>query len=68
MNPVPVMKLVEIIPSLATSPATQETTVDLAHKMGKTTTVSKDMPGFMANRSVVVWIVDWLYIILYVEL
>jgi len=50
MNPVPVMKLVEIIPSLATSTITKDITIDLAHRMGKTTTVSSDMPGFMANR------------------
>jgi len=50
MNPVPVMKLVEIIPGLATSDATLQTTLALAHNMGKTTTKSSDMPGFIANR------------------
>ncbi|RKP12801.1 3-hydroxyacyl-CoA dehydrogenase, partial [Piptocephalis cylindrospora] len=50
MNPVPVMKLVEVIPGLATSPATLQTTLDLAKSMGKTTTKSKDAPGFIANR------------------
>jgi len=50
MNPVPVMQLVEIIPSLATSPATLSATLTLAKAMGKTTTQSKDMPGFIANR------------------
>lgn len=37
MNPVPVMKLVEIIPGLATSDATLKTTLALARAMGKTT-------------------------------
>jgi len=50
MNPVPVMQLVEIIPSLATSPETLASTIALAKSMGKTTTQSKDMPGFIANR------------------
>jgi len=50
MNPVPVMQLVEIIPSFATSSESLQITLDLAKKMGKTTTQSKDMPGFIANR------------------
>jgi 3-hydroxybutyryl-CoA dehydrogenase len=50
MNPVPVMKLVEIIRGIATSDDTYATTKALAEKMGKTTTVSKDYPGFLANR------------------
>jgi 3-hydroxybutyryl-CoA dehydrogenase len=50
MNPVPVMQLVEIIPSLATSSETLNATLALAKAMGKTTTQSKDMPGFIANR------------------
>lgn len=50
MNPVPVMKLVEIIPGLATSDAVLQQTLDLAKAMGKTTTVVQDIPGFVANR------------------
>jgi len=50
MNPVPIMKLVEIIPGLGTSDITRDITINLAHTMGKTTTLSSDMPGFMANR------------------
>ena len=50
MNPVPVMKLVEIIPGLATSKDTLDITLELAKKMGKITTQSKDIPGFIANR------------------
>ncbi len=50
MNPVPVMTLVEIIRGAATSDETYATTRALAEKMGKTTVVSKDFPGFIVNR------------------
>ncbi|EAL67211.1 hypothetical protein DDB_G0280465 [Dictyostelium discoideum AX4] len=50
MNPVPIMKLVEVIPSLQTNDETLKTTMELAAEMNKTTTLSKDMPGFIANR------------------
>jgi len=50
MNPVPVMKLVEIIPGLATSAETKATTISLAQKMEKTCTESRDIAGFIANR------------------
>jgi 3-hydroxybutyryl-CoA dehydrogenase len=50
MNPVPVMKLVELIRGIATSDETYAATKALAEKLGKTTTVSKDYPGFIANR------------------
>ena len=50
MNPVPVMKLVEVICGLATSPETLETTVALAESMGKTPARANDYPGFIANR------------------
>jgi 3-hydroxybutyryl-CoA dehydrogenase len=50
MNPVPVMKLVEMIKALQTDEATINTTVQLAEEMGKTTSKSEDVPGFIANR------------------
>jgi len=50
MNPVPVMKLVEVIRALPTSEETFQTTVDLAEKLGKTPAVANDFPGFIANR------------------
>lgn len=50
MNPVPVMKLVEVITGLRTSTSTLDTTLVLAASMGKTTTKSNDVPGFIANR------------------
>ena len=50
MNPVPVMKLVEVIPGLATRDDVLQDTLALAKSMGKTTTVAADIPGFVANR------------------
>jgi 3-hydroxybutyryl-CoA dehydrogenase len=50
MNPVPLMKLVEIIRGLQTHDAVYEATVALARKLGKTTITSKDCPGFLVNR------------------
>lgn len=50
MNPVPIMKLVEIIRGIATSEETFKTTWDLAKKFGKTPAESNDYPGFIANR------------------
>jgi 3-hydroxybutyryl-CoA dehydrogenase len=50
MNPVPVMKLVEIIRGIATSDATYATVNALAQRMGKTTVLARDMPGFIVNR------------------
>ena len=50
MNPVPVMKLVEIIPGLRTSELTLQETRTVAERMGKTTIRSDDQPGFIVNR------------------
>lgn len=50
MNPVPVMKLVEVIRGLATDDATYEATVELAKRLGKEVVTSKDAPGFIVNR------------------
>jgi 3-hydroxybutyryl-CoA dehydrogenase len=50
MNPVPVMKLVEIIRGLPTSDATYQSTLSMAQRMGKTTITSQDCPGFIVNR------------------
>ncbi len=49
-NPVPVMKLVELIRGLATSQATYETVRDLAVKLEKTPVEVNDAPGFVSNR------------------
>jgi len=53
MNPVPVMKLVEIIKGLATDDATYEATVEASKKMGKTCVTANDAPGFIVNRILV---------------
>jgi len=50
MNPVPVMKLVEIIRGLATSDETYAAVDAAAQKMGKSTVLSRDIPGFIVNR------------------
>ncbi len=50
MNPVPVMKLVEIVRGLATDEATYTTVVALAESFGKTTVTARDVPGFIVNR------------------
>ena len=50
MNPVPLMKLVEIIRGLVTSDETTAAVVDLSKKLGKTPVEAKDYPGFISNR------------------
>lgn len=50
MNPVPVMKLVEVIKGLTTSEETFQITWDLCKKFGKTPAEANDFPGFIANR------------------
>ena len=52
-NPVPMMKLVEIISGLATSPATIAAVESLAQRMGKTTILAADFSGFIVNRILV---------------
>ena len=49
-NPVPVMKLVEVIRGIATSDETTQVVVDLATKLGKTPVEVNDYPGFVSNR------------------
>jgi len=61
MNPVPVMKLVEIIPGMATSEATFKTTWELAEKFGKTPAKASDYPGFIANRILLPMINEAVY-------
>ncbi len=61
MNPVPVMKLVEIIRGIATSEPTFEATLGLAHRLGKTTAVAEDFPAFIVNRILVPMINEAVY-------
>jgi len=49
-NPVPVMKLVEVIRGLATSQATYDTVKSLSERLGKTPVEVNDAPGFVSNR------------------
>jgi 3-hydroxybutyryl-CoA dehydrogenase len=49
-NPVPVMKLVEVVPGLDTAPETVEAAMQLATSLGKTPIRVNDYPGFVSNR------------------
>jgi 3-hydroxybutyryl-CoA dehydrogenase len=61
MNPVPVMKLVEIIRGIATDETTFQVVRALAEKLGKTTAVSEDFPAFIVNRILVPMINEAVY-------
>jgi 3-hydroxybutyryl-CoA dehydrogenase len=61
MNPVPAMKLVEIIRGLATSEATFQQTRMLAEQLGKTTMTAQDFPGFIVNRVLLPMINEAIY-------
>lgn len=57
-NPVPVMQLVEYVPSILTSPETLAAVSDLGAKLGKTGVLAKDSPGFIVNRLLVAYLID----------
>ncbi len=61
MNPVPVMKLVEVIRGIATEEPTFLAIQALARKLGKTTAVSEDFPAFIVNRILVPMINEAVY-------
>ena len=61
MNPVPVMKLVEIIRGLATSDETTARVVDLSTQLGKTPVEVADYPGFVSNRVLMPMINEAVY-------
>jgi 3-hydroxybutyryl-CoA dehydrogenase len=61
MNPVPLMKLVEIIRGIATGPETYETAVNFAKSLGKTTSNAEDFPAFIVNRILVPMINEAIY-------
>jgi 3-hydroxybutyryl-CoA dehydrogenase len=61
MRPVQVMKLVEIIRGIATSPETHETAHDFAESLGKETTNAEDYPAFIVNRVLVPMINEAIY-------
>jgi 3-hydroxybutyryl-CoA dehydrogenase len=62
-NPVPVMRLVEIIPGLDTSEETVAKTKALAKLLGKTTVMTKNSPGFVVNRLVVPMINEAIFLL-----
>jgi 3-hydroxybutyryl-CoA dehydrogenase len=61
MNPVPLMKLMEVIRGLATSQDTYETAITFAERLQKTTTNAEDYPAFIVNRILVPMINEAVY-------
>ena len=57
-NPVPVMKLVEVVETIATSPETRETVVEFAKALGKEPIRTRDNSGFIVNRLLVPYLLD----------
>ncbi|MBU1277169.1 MAG: 3-hydroxybutyryl-CoA dehydrogenase [Proteobacteria bacterium] len=64
MNPVPMMKLVEVIRGLATSDETFEAVMELAKQMGKVPVPANDYPGFVANRILLPMINEAVYCVM----
>ena len=61
INPVPVMKLIEVIKGLDTSSETVKSVFDLAERMGKVPVMAEDFPGFISNRVLQVMINEGIY-------
>ena len=61
MNPVPVMKLVEIINGYATDAAVTDSIVELSKQLGKIPSVVNDYPGFIANKVLMPMINEAIY-------
>lgn len=61
MNPVPVMKLVELVRGIATEDQTFEAAKEFVQKLDKTTTVSEDFPAFIVNRILLPMINEAIY-------
>jgi 3-hydroxybutyryl-CoA dehydrogenase len=64
MNPVPLMKLVEVIRGLVTSDETTATVVALAEELGKTPVEAQDYPGFISNRILCPMINEAVYVLM----
>ncbi len=60
-NPVPVLKLVEVVRGRETSDETAEAIIDLAQELGKTPAVANDFPGFVSNRILMPYINEAVY-------
>ncbi len=58
MNPVPLMKLLEIVKTIATSEETLETGKSFGASLGKTTVIARDTPGFIANRLLIPFLLN----------
>ncbi len=61
MNPVPLMKLVEVIRGIATEEPTFQAVLALAHRLNKTTAVAEDFPAFIVNRVLIPMINEAVY-------
>lgn len=61
MNPVPLMKLVELVRGLATSQETYETTLQFVERLGKTIANAEDFPAFIVNRVLIPMINEAVY-------
>lgn len=61
MNPVPIMKLVEVVRGLVTSDQTVQTVNELSRKLGKTPVEVNDAPGFISNRVLLPMINEAIY-------
>ena len=61
MNPVPIMKLVELVRGIATDAPTFESAKEFAHKLDKTVTVAEDFPAFIVNRILLPMINEAIY-------
>ena len=64
MNPVPVMRLVEVIRGLETSDDTTELTLGLCERLSKTAVLANDYPGFVANRILMPMINEAVYCVM----
>ena len=60
-NPVPVMKVVEIIKAIQTDEETVKNTENLARQMNKETVLAEDVPGFVTNRVLMPWINEAIF-------
>lgn len=63
MNPVPLMKLVEIVRAVQTTDATYKEVFALAEAMGKTVVTSKDAPGFLVNRMLIPMLIEACFVL-----
>ncbi len=63
MNPVPAMKLVEVVRGMETSDGTMNLALELVKRMGKTPVICKDTPGFIVNRILIPMINEAVFLL-----